>query len=81
MWNLELCRPASTVGSAPPAGGDRCLILVHGVELVAFRISHDPPTVLFGQHRGAQLEELVQVSLVSEPDVDVHAVLRGLGFG
>src|SRR5262245_59347222 len=36
---------------------------------------------MLGQHRGAQPEEFVQVSLVSEPDIDVHAVLRGLGFG
>src|SRR5262245_41666928 len=36
---------------------------------------------MLGDHRGAHLEEVVQVSLVSEPNIDVHAVLHGLGFG
>jgi hypothetical protein len=36
---------------------------------------------MLGYHRGAQPEEFLQVILVSEPDIDVHAVLHGLGLG
>jgi hypothetical protein len=54
---------------------------VLGAELVAFGICEDQPVFMLGQDGSAQLEEFVQVSLVPQPDVEMHPVLRGLGFG
>ena len=50
------------------------------VELVAFGIGKDQPVLLLGHDGSAQREEFVQVSPVPQPDVEVHPVLRGLGF-
>ena len=78
--------PASELATAglvrhSSTGTSAALSRLFCAELVTFGIGEDPPAVMFGHHRRAQSEELRQVSVVSEPDVDVHAVLRGLGFG